>query len=189
MSVSQAELASLISTAENLKIKGLAEPEKPSEKHSYCGSNKRLATSPPRLGGGVGPNSQLQPALNSSPGLHASPLYLQSTPSGKRKRIEAPPHYSSYAPSYLTAATGGGGGNGSVLLRDKDGVDGGMGKGTAVVCNNTGSVVVDMNSSAAHRLVESVVNGSGGNACGAVATGGPSQVNNGRLHPNMSSWL
>lgn len=167
MSVSQAELASLISTAENLKIKGLAEPEKPSEKHSNC-TNKRLA-SPPRLN----PQQQLAQPTNNGPTLHGSPMYIQSTPSAKRKRIEAP-HYATYSPAYL--GTGSASTNGSVVLRDKD-IDGKT--GTVVACSgNAGnSVVVDINpGGATHRLVESVVNNNGGvSACGGVPSG-PSQV-------------
>lgn len=76
MSVSQTELGSLISTAENLKIKGLAEPERPLEK-----SVKRLA-SPPR--GVTGPHSTgvVTGSLQHAP----LTLFQGSSPSAKRKR-------------------------------------------------------------------------------------------------------
>ena len=160
------ELASLISTAENLKIKGLAEPEKPIDKHSNA-ANKRLA-SPPRLVQTQTAAGQLQQTLNSSNvGTihHASPMYLQSTPSGaKRKRVE----YGSYgaAAAYLGAAAAGN----TILRGDKDEVKGSI---LAAACNSAGgSVVVDVNSTAtaaAHRLVESVVSNTGGGPGGGGA--------------------
>lgn len=128
--------------------------------------NKRL-TSPPRLNP---PQQQLQPTIVNNAGngnIHASPMYITSTPTAKRKRVEATPHYASYTPTYLS---------GSVLRGEKVLDDGSVGK-TVMACTNGpmgNSVVVDMNSSAAaaaaHRLVESVVNNS------QVVCSTPSQV-------------
>lgn len=85
VSVSQTELGSLISTAENLKIKGLAEPERPLEK-----SVKRLA-SPPRIQG------------NAMPLQHAPiTLFQQSSPSAKRKRTETYVSHCAYTNSRVS---------------------------------------------------------------------------------------
>lgn len=87
VSVSQSELASLISTAENLKIKGLAEPDRPTEK-----TVKRI-TSPPR------------PQATSLPPQSASAVVTQhlqvtkyplSSPVAKRKKTEQFSVQSSY---------------------------------------------------------------------------------------------
>ncbi|XP_063605875.1 protein bric-a-brac 1-like isoform X6 [Penaeus indicus] len=82
VSVSQSELASLISTAENLKIKGLAEPERPTEK-----TVKRIA-SPPRP---QPPPLPPQPAPATPVGVtqhHQVSKYPQSSPVAKRKKTE-----------------------------------------------------------------------------------------------------
>ena len=70
----------MISTAENLKIKGLAEPERPIEK-----SVKRLA-SPPR-------------GQNLSTGSTPIALFSSSSPSAKRKRCDQFAHCTTYTNS------------------------------------------------------------------------------------------
>ncbi|XP_045128967.1 protein bric-a-brac 1-like isoform X5 [Portunus trituberculatus] len=88
VSVSQSELASLISTAENLKIKGLAEPDRPAEKVvKRIGSPNRSQnpTLPPQstpptaiaVGVGLGLNQHLQVSK-----------YPPSSPVAKRKKTE-----------------------------------------------------------------------------------------------------
>ena len=105
--------------------------------------------------------------------LHASPMYLQSTPSVKRKRVDSG-HYQSY-----TAAAYLGGGNGpapsNTIIREKEDPK------SIIACSNgpaPNSIVVDMNSgpvaAAAHRLVESVVNST--NGAGGCSGSTPSQV-------------
>uniref|UniRef100_A0A0P4W373 BTB domain-containing protein n=1 Tax=Scylla olivacea TaxID=85551 RepID=A0A0P4W373_SCYOL len=86
VSVSQSELASLISTAENLKIKGLAEPDRPAEKVvKRIGSPNRSqnptlppqSTPPTPIAVGVGLNQHLQVSK-----------YPPSSPVAKRKKTE-----------------------------------------------------------------------------------------------------
>ncbi|XP_042230665.1 protein bric-a-brac 1-like isoform X2 [Homarus americanus] len=82
VSVSQSELASLISTAENLKIKGLAEPDRPVDK-----SVKRIA-SPPRPQPPPLPQ-QSTPATPVGVPQHLQvSKYPQSSPVAKRKKSE-----------------------------------------------------------------------------------------------------
>ncbi|XP_066937611.1 longitudinals lacking protein, isoforms H/M/V-like isoform X2 [Macrobrachium rosenbergii] len=81
VSVSQSELGSLISTAENLKIKGLAEPDRPTEK-----AVKRIA-SPPRSQ----PPTLVSQATAVTPitvTQHLQVKYPQSSPVAKRKKTE-----------------------------------------------------------------------------------------------------
>ncbi|XP_068221261.1 protein bric-a-brac 1-like isoform X7 [Palaemon carinicauda] len=82
VSVSQSELGSLISTAENLKIKGLAEPDRPTEK-----AVKRIA-SPPRS---QPPTLVSQATTVGTPitvTQHLQVKYPQSSPVAKRKKTE-----------------------------------------------------------------------------------------------------
>ncbi|CAL4135385.1 unnamed protein product, partial [Meganyctiphanes norvegica] len=115
VSVCQSELASLISTAENLKIKGLAEPDRPIEK-----GIKRLS-SPPRnhqsasVSGaghtmapistagvlhGPGPPPPHQ-AIKHHGVLHKYPL---SSPSAKRKRLDTSGVYTTIGNIYSSSS-------------------------------------------------------------------------------------
>ncbi|KAK7037725.1 hypothetical protein SK128_024661 [Halocaridina rubra] len=79
VSVSQSELASLISTAENLKIKGLAEPERPAEKVGI----KRISSPPRQTSAPIA--AQVTPITVTQ---HLQVKYSQSSPAAKRKKTE-----------------------------------------------------------------------------------------------------
>ncbi|XP_069194822.1 protein bric-a-brac 1 isoform X6 [Procambarus clarkii] len=82
VSVSQSELASLISTAENLKIKGLAEPDRPTEKNV-----KRIASPPRPQPLPLPPQSSPATTVGVPQHLQVS-KYPQSSPVAKRKKSE-----------------------------------------------------------------------------------------------------
>ncbi|KAK8741219.1 hypothetical protein OTU49_002562 [Cherax quadricarinatus] len=82
VSVSQSELASLISTAENLKIKGLAEPDRPTEKNV-----KRIASPPRPQPPPLPPQSTPATPVGVPQHLQVS-KYPQSSPVAKRKKSE-----------------------------------------------------------------------------------------------------
>ncbi|XP_071537203.1 uncharacterized protein [Panulirus ornatus] len=82
VSVSQSELASLISTAENLKIKGLAEPDRPTEKNV-----KRIASPPRPQPPPLPPQPTPVTAVGVTQHLQVS-KYPQSSPVAKRKKTE-----------------------------------------------------------------------------------------------------
>ncbi|KAK3878558.1 hypothetical protein Pcinc_016817 [Petrolisthes cinctipes] len=82
VSVSQSELASLISTAENLKIKGLAEPDRPTDNKGV----KRLA-SPPRPQQLPPQATPVTPVVGVTQHLQVS-KYPQSSPVTKRKKTD-----------------------------------------------------------------------------------------------------